>query len=78
MTNNETLKLIARAIEINKQLEVVKSLYGELDLITTELVKNEFVSAVHNGTCVLLVDNFKTKNTCFRTTSVKRFELKIE
>lgn len=72
------VKLVARAIEINKELEKIKPLYAELDLITIQLMKLNFTNAFHNGKSVLLVDNFKEKNTCFRTTSVKRFELKIE
>ena len=66
--------LITRAKKINKEIEKLKKLYGQLDEITEKLVKQKFKSS--DG--VELVDNFKTKNVAFRTTSVKRYELRFE
>lgn len=65
--------LVKRAQEIQAQLDTVKPLYSELDEITQALV------AVRTGLAkygVTVVDNFEAKNTVFKATGVKRFELR--
>ena len=62
-------KLEKRAFNILKKQ---KQLYSELDSITAILKKSKFKS----GQYLILIDNFKNKNVVFRTTSVRRFELK--
>lgn len=69
--------LLNRAIIVQSQIDSVKELYSEMEEITKQLISRNFKSVLHEGKAVVLIDNFKDKNTCFRTTSVKRFELKI-
>lgn len=71
-------KLLKRAIEIKKKIDSLTDLYRELDEITELLRQENFKVAVVGETEVMLVDNFKKSNVAFRTTSVKRYELKIE
>lgn len=71
-------RLIQRAVEIQAILDQVKPLYKELDEIVVALANRGFRAGKHNGAVVVLVDNFDGKNTCFRATGVKRFELSIK
>lgn len=71
-------KTLDRLIEIEHRIEQLKRLYAEVDLLTNELIKLKFKSALHNGKTIRLIDNFKDKNNCFRTTSIKRFEIRID
>jgi hypothetical protein len=69
---------LARIIEIQRELDIRKELYAELDRITLELVESGFASAELEGLQIDLVDNFaEGKNTVFRPAGVKRFELKV-
>lgn len=71
-------KLVQRAIELQKKIDSLKSLYEELDDITLKLTKARFKSAKMKDHTVFLVDNFANQNHAFRTTSIRRFELKFE
>lgn len=78
MTNDHNIKL-KRVLEIQKELEVRKALYDELDRLTLELKAGGFVSAELEGLRLELIDNFaEGKNTCFRPAGVKRFEIDVE
>lgn len=77
-TKNKVTELLKRAVDIQKQLDAVKKLYGEMDEITTQLVEGGFEMSELEQHKIMLVDNFKTKNTVFKVAGVKRFELKIE
>lgn len=66
-------QLAKRAAEVLAQLDEMKPLYNELDKLTDELVKLNGVGGIGD---LVLIDNFLTKNTVFKTTSVKRYELK--
>lgn len=63
--------VVREALTIMQALENVKPLYGRLDELTLAL-RN--VRLDNYG--LAIVDNYAEKNTVFRTTSVKRFELK--
>lgn len=69
---------IARIIEIQKELDLRKELYSELDELTLQLQRDGFISTEFQGLTIELVDNFKVGNTVFRPAGVKRFELKIK
>lgn len=75
----ETRKLLDRAVEIQAILNQVKPLYNELDEIIAELVRVGFKrEAFFSGYELILVDNFEKKNTVFKATGIRRFDLKIE
>lgn len=72
-------KIVARARQIHGELDKVRPLYSELDAITTALL------SLHNDkrACkellrlgCLLVDNFAEKNTVFRNTAIRRYEIR--
>jgi hypothetical protein len=72
--NKEIAKLVSQAKKVMDQLEAMKPLYSELDKITDALVEMNGAGQVED---IIIVDNFSAKNTVFKTTSVKRFELKL-
>ena len=69
LTPREITKLEVEAENIQAALADTKKLYDRLDEITHILGNQKLTRFV-------IVDNFAEKNTVFRTTSVKRFELK--
>lgn len=74
--SNEKLK---RVIEIQKELDLRKELYAEMDRLTLELLAGNFSNAELEGLRLELVDNFADgKNVCFRPAGVKRWEITIE
>ena len=76
--NIDNLK-IARVLELQRELDLRKELYSELDRLTLELQQEGFRSQEVEGMLLELVDNFADgKNTVFRPAGVKRFELKIK
>lgn len=66
--------LLAKYIDINTKIVMLKQAYDEQEQLVNELRKLQF----KQGLGYKLVDNFKEKNTAFTTTSVKRFQLKEE
>jgi hypothetical protein len=70
-------EMLDRVIELHKQIEGYKKAYSELDTITMKLLELNFKTTVFRGHPIMLVDNFKDKNCVFRTTGVRRFEIKI-
>jgi hypothetical protein len=64
--------LIKRATELVEQIEAVKPMYKELDELTDRLFSLGFVS----GNGLSLVDNFESKNTAWKASAFRRFELK--
>jgi hypothetical protein len=73
-----TKKLIERALKIQQSLEQNKPLYQELDEIVLKLANEGFTSDKFENVEVEIVDNFASKNTCFKVAGVKRFELKVK
>jgi len=82
MNPNESdtaVKLVARILDIKKELDERKALYEELDQLTLELKKLNFEAMTLNDMRIELVDNFaEGKNTVFRPAGVKRFEVEVE
>ena len=72
--------IISRIAAIKAQLEAIKPLYEELDTLTVQLADSvpAGTSFILGDDTVTLVDNFAEKNTVFRPTGVKRFEVQIE
>lgn len=68
---------LKRLLEIRAELEANKPLYAELDAIVVELSKKVKREYVVGGFLIEIVDNFATKNTCFRPAAVKRFDVKV-
>ena len=74
--NTKTAASLAReAIKIIETLNSVKPLYKQLDELTMQLCQAKEEDLQEYG--LVLQDNFKEKNTVFRPTGVKRFELKL-
>ncbi len=70
---------LARILSIQRELDVRKALYAELDTLVCELQAGGFKCADLEGMRLELVDNFADgKNVCFRPAGVKRFEVDIE
>jgi hypothetical protein len=65
--------LILKARKLLKQLEAVKPLYKELDAIT-EVLQSLGFSDAHG---IAMVDNFAAKNVVWKSSAMRRFELKI-
>lgn len=74
--NKQIEELAKRAARVLAQLEDMKPLYNEMDKITEEFLKSGLDQVCVEGFTIQLVDNFHSKNTVFKTTSVKRYELK--
>jgi hypothetical protein len=75
--NNKKVQEIAkRASEVLDKLEAMKALYAEADKLTEELLQLGVTKVEVDGSILVIVDNFASKNTYFKTTSIKRFELK--
>ncbi len=74
----QTKQILARVLELNRELDVRKALYTELDMLTMQLQDEGFRDAELDGMLVTLVDNFEKSNTAFRPAGVKRFELRIK
>lgn len=79
-------EVVNRIAEIRNQLDAVKPLYEELDVLTLEL---QTISGSPSSTpkyqtnttpvmYVSVVDNFLDRNTVFRPTGVRRFESLVQ
>ena len=73
-TPRTVAKMIERAKIISRHLDEVKPLYQELDEITLALANVR--NTLHPKHGVVIVDNFKEKNTRFKTVGIRRFEIK--
>lgn len=78
MTPAELNQKLARILSIQRELDLRKELYSELDALVLELQAGGFRSADLEGMRMELVDNFSEKNTCFRPAGIKRYEMEIE
>lgn len=72
------IEVVRRAIEIHDKLHEVKALYKEQDEILQKMIEAGFTSVVVDGKLVALVDNFAEKNTVFKATGFRRFELLVQ
>lgn len=76
----QVFELAERAIELKTLINATKKFYEELDVITLKLKELQGVGTEVevNDFTLKIVDNFESKNTVFRPTGVKRFELDIK
>lgn len=74
----DTENKLARVLQIQRELDLRKELYAELDALVLELQAGGFKCAELEGMRLELVDNFTEKNTVFRPAGVKRYEIEIE
>ena len=79
--NNEVT--LARVLEIQKELDVRKELYAEMDRLIVQLREGGFTCTELDGMLIELVDNFAEKNgvavnTSYKVAGVKRFEIKLK
>lgn len=73
-----TLKQIAeRVLEIQAEIDATKPLYAELDRLVQDLVDREFVECKVGRSVVRLVDRYADKNTAWKATAIRRFDLQI-
>ena len=69
--------LAKQALATLERIEKLKSEYSELDRLTEQAMQlTKADKAILQKLGLTVVDNFAAKNSVFRTTSVKRFELK--
>lgn len=68
---------LKRVIAIQRELDIRKELYAELDKLTLELRQSGFTCTNYDDQVIELVDNFAEGNTVFRPAGVKRFELQV-
>lgn len=74
MTQKQVSQLASEAAKVIAELESAKALYQKLDSLTDQL----------NGACpkllakhgIQVVDNFASKNSVWKSSCVRRFELK--
>ena len=77
----ELSAVLLRLRDLQAQIEAVKPLYAEADLLTLELVRVGFVSmTLADGTVASLVDNFVDakglpKLTAWKSCGIKRFDI---
>lgn len=72
-----TKKKALRAMEILKQLEKVKPLYAELDEIAQDMAKTKIPCIAIGRKHLFLKDNFAERNTAWKSTAIRRFELEV-
>lgn len=69
--------LVARGIELTLQLNEVKEWYKERDEIVEQLLETGETSFEHEGTTLVLEDNFATKNKQWKSVPFSQYELQI-
>lgn len=77
-SKNISTEKIDKAVELLVNLEQAKAWYGELDEIIDDMIESgqdTFESS--DGVVVTLVDNFATKNKCWKPAPFKRFDLQL-
>lgn len=75
MTKPDTLK---RIIEVHAELEKSKALYKEMEELIDMLVKDVGVDRLqYQDNYIQVVDNFADKNTMWKATAFRRFDVKI-
>lgn len=67
-------KLAERIKEIKFEMERIKPLYSELDELTDMLVGLDLNLSKYG---IAIQDNFESKNTAWKSTAMRRFELVV-
>lgn len=66
-------RLVQEIMETHAMLEGMKTLYNQMDKLLAEAVAQGLTTTEQ----FLILDNFKNKDVIFKTTAVKRYELKV-
>lgn len=78
MKSKKQLKQLAeRAVTVDRKIKRLKGAYKELDEIINELLKARVKEVKAPGVKLLLVDQFAEKNTAFKATFMRRYELSV-
>lgn len=76
-TQEETKELVRQALRVMTRIEDLKAAYKQLDELTDQLVERGFTEMTLGRRRVVLKDNFATKNTVWRSTPHRRYELEL-
>lgn len=68
---------LRKALAIQRELDLRKVLFEELDKVVAELRAAGFTEAIVDDKIVKLQDNFADTNTQWRMAAIKRWELKV-
>lgn len=74
MNKRKVESLAAQAWKILDELERVKPMYARLEELTEALTNAKKADLKEHG--LQIVDNFETKNVVWKSSAVRRFELK--
>jgi hypothetical protein len=78
MTTLESNKLIRKALRLQVKLEAVRPLYTQMDQVTEALVNNNITEGTVGRYRIFITDNFRQKNTAWKSSAFRRYEVKIE
>ncbi len=70
-------KRLAEALKLIVKIEGIKECYRELDSITQDLLDNGFTEGFIDGQHIVMKDLFSSKNTVWKSTPQRRFQLEI-
>ena len=73
--NEQQKVILAEVLDLQRQIEERKALYGQLDALILRLVSEGFRSAEIDGMVLTLKDNFAETNTGWTRSAVKRWEI---
>lgn len=70
--------LMKKAVSLQQKIDACRAHYAKLDVMIETLLDYNFTSAKIDGRTVRLVDRFAKKNTVWKSTAQRRFELEVE
>ena len=70
-------KRLAHAMKLILKIEDIKDCYKELDEITQALLESGFTEGFVEGQHIVMKDLFAVKNTVWKSTPQRRFQLEI-
>lgn len=76
-TAKDAKRSLARAVMLIEKIEDIKESYKELDLLTEELLEQGFTEGFLEGKHIVMKDMFSVKNTIWKSTPQRRFQLEI-
>lgn len=76
-TAKDLKKDLSRAVQLMYKIQAIKDCYKELDVITQDLLEHGFVEGFIEDKHVVMKDLFSVKNTVWKSTPSRRFELEI-
>ena len=70
--------LLRKLLAIQEELANIKTLYREQDAIIDQLIEIGFKHGKVDNYIVTLKDNYADKNTAFKATAFRRYEISVE